>query len=98
MARARATLRAKAGKTKKRHVCDSYSLYVSIIRDPGASLREKMDAQTRIDVLLGLAAPQQHRHAGVAGAPPVRQAGVIILPAKVPLEVPPPEEGPCPAP
>jgi hypothetical protein len=54
LARARTLIRDRLGTPPEEHRCQSYSFYVSVLRDPAATLREKMLAQKRIDKLLGL--------------------------------------------
>jgi hypothetical protein len=54
LARARGLLRESTGAPPQEHRLRSYAFYLSVIRDPAATLREKMLAQKRIDKLLGL--------------------------------------------
>jgi hypothetical protein len=54
LARARELLLAGSGAPLEEHRLQSYNFYVSVIRDPQATLREKLIAQKRLDKLLGL--------------------------------------------
>jgi len=72
--RARDLLIERAGSSREEQRMLSFAFYESIIRDPEASLTQKMKARTRLDRLLGLV-PRQPRR-------PVRQADTA--PAGVP--------------
>src|SRR5690242_6202438 len=54
LARARARLREQTGASPDEHRADAFAFYTSVIRDPDASLRDKLLAQKRIDKLLGV--------------------------------------------
>jgi hypothetical protein len=54
LARARELLLEGTGASPEEHRLRAFSFYVSVIRDPASTLRERMLAQKRIDKLLGL--------------------------------------------
>jgi hypothetical protein len=54
LARARAALVERTGRPVEQHRLDAFAFYESVIRDPEATVREKLLAQARIDKLLGL--------------------------------------------
>jgi hypothetical protein len=57
LARARALLVALSDKSRDEHRDDALAWYVSVQRDPDASLETKMVSQARINRLLGLEGP-----------------------------------------
>jgi hypothetical protein len=54
LSRAKEKLRDKSGKTRAEHQIDSLQFYESVLNGPDSTLRDRMDAQARIDKLLGL--------------------------------------------
>lgn len=60
MARARARLRQEIGKSKEDLRVDSFAYYQSVLRDPEATIFNKLKARQRIDKLLGVDVPQSH--------------------------------------
>jgi hypothetical protein len=72
LARARVVMAQRAGKDRAEHKVDALSFYESVVRDPGATTGERLHAQSRIDRLLGLEAPQRLAHGGDPKAPPAR--------------------------
>jgi hypothetical protein len=76
LARAREVLLKATGAPPEEHRLQSYSFYVSVLRDPAATLRERMLAQKRIDKLLGLElrpAGEVEREAGPDPLAAIRQ-------------------------
>jgi hypothetical protein len=70
LARARTLLIAFSGKSRDEHRDDALAWYVSVQRDPDASLETKMVSQARIDKLLGLEGPVRLAHGQDPDAPP----------------------------
>jgi hypothetical protein len=66
LARAREVMAQRAGKNRVEHRVDALSFYESVVRDPESTTAEKLHAQSRIDKLLGLEAPQR---VGIGGDP-----------------------------
>lgn len=54
LSRAKAKLRDRSGKTRAEHQIDSLQFYESVLNGPDSTLRDRMDAQSRIDRLMGL--------------------------------------------
>lgn len=76
LARARARMIELSGKSKEEHRQEALAFYLSCLRHPEATVKEKVYARERIDKLLGLDAPQQVQqkteHSGaIAGIVPV---------------------------
>jgi hypothetical protein len=69
LSHARGRIRDGTGKEIDQHRSDAYAFYDSIIRQPNASIREKILAQERIDALLGLERPTKIEHTGADGKP-----------------------------
>lgn len=79
LARAREELTARTGRSRDEHREESVAFWESIIRDPDASLAEMMHARTRLEVLLGLQAPLEHRHGQSDSAGPVQQVREVVV-------------------
>jgi hypothetical protein len=69
ISKARELLCNQHGQSKLEHHRSSFSYYWSVLRDPNATVSERLSARTRLDKLLGLEAPLEHRHAGAGGGP-----------------------------
>ena len=79
MARAREVLREQTGRSRQEHREDAYAFYDSILRDPEARIGEKLLAQARIDSLMGLTAPLEHRHGQSDQAGPVQTVTEVVV-------------------
>jgi hypothetical protein len=69
---ARKQIIARSGKSREEHFADALNFYESIISGPDATLRERMEAQHQLCVLLGLYAPRRLRHGGDRETPPLK--------------------------
>jgi hypothetical protein len=67
LSRARKLLVEKSGRTRGEHFIEAAAFYRSVIQSPNASLRDKLQARERLDVLYGLEAPRDVRFTGVVG-------------------------------
>jgi len=77
---ARRRLIRASGKSKQEHFEEAYRFYESLIADPGTSIRQKMQAQHRINLLFGLYAPRRLHHGGDQDTPPSKtEAGPVLV-------------------
>lgn len=67
LTKARAILRAEAGKSDEDHLSESYAFYKSVLANDKATLREKTKAQENLDKLLGLRKPFKVAQTDAAG-------------------------------
>lgn len=67
LTKARAILRAEAGKADEDHIAESYAFYKSILHHKNSTIREKTKAQECIDKLLGLRKPFKVAQTDAAG-------------------------------
>ena len=64
LGRARQVLRETAEGEPQEHRGRSLNVYAKVVRDPTATNFERIKAQSRIDKILGLEAPQRIEHSG----------------------------------
>lgn len=57
------------GRPREEHQADAYAFYDSVVKDKAQKTGDRIDAQERIDKLLGLESPQQIEHSGRDGGP-----------------------------
>lgn len=62
LAEAKRRMVSDTGRSRDDHRLDSLRFYESVLAGPDGDLRDRMHAQSRIDWLLGLEAPQRHEH------------------------------------
>ena len=62
LAEAKRRMVDRSGRSRDEHRMDSLAFYESIVSGPESDIRDKMNAQTRIDWLLGLEAPSKFEH------------------------------------
>lgn len=66
---ARELLLESEGKDRRQARGEAIGFYESIIRDPGASRRDKIKARERLDEIYGIDAPRRLEHSGPEGKP-----------------------------
>jgi hypothetical protein len=59
--RAKQQLMRVTDMTREQHIDASYNVYRAIVADPDTTTKERIDAQKRIDELLGLEMPTKHQ-------------------------------------
>lgn len=67
--KARKCLVEKTGKDQQAHKDEAYRFYDSVIRDPAATVRDRLLAQQQIVALFGLQGPIKIHHSGPDGGP-----------------------------
>jgi hypothetical protein len=69
---ARRLLIRESGRSKDEHRAYGVRFLEGIIADSGASIRDKLSAQSELSRMLGLYSPQRIAHGGDSEAPPIK--------------------------
>lgn len=69
LSRAREQMHSNCRAHVAEHTNKALSFYESVLRNPKATMRDKLQAQERIDILLGLEAPKRTELTGAEGDP-----------------------------
>jgi hypothetical protein len=78
VSRARALLRERTGLGLEELRAGSHALYDSVIRDPAATVSQKLQARERIDRLHGLEAPRPRRRPAPPPPPPPGEGPTVV--------------------